>query len=142
MDLSDRAELENAEALGGVEGRLARAIPGDVRAQLSEEQVLRLVRALKPEPANHGLALKASFRWFGARYYLACFGGEERRSLSRLEEEGQLGAVPVGFTFFIVLGLVAVYGLFPIVIMIYLVKTALGIDFFDGPSGLHALLCG
>ena len=123
------------------ESRILRGIPGDIQEALTPEQILRLLWAVKPVPTKHGLALRASFRFFAKRYYLACFGGEDCRNVERLRAEGQLDAVPVGITLFLLLGLIAIYGIFPLVILLYLVKSWLGINFFDGPSALHLMLC-
>ncbi|MEZ5850111.1 MAG: hypothetical protein R3D68_05590 [Hyphomicrobiaceae bacterium] len=122
--------------------RILRSLPADIAAALTWEQRLRLVWAVKPIPTKHGLALRASFKLFGKRYYLAAFGGEDCRNIERLRSEGQTDAIPVGITFLIVFGLVAIYGLVPLAFLLYFVKSALGIDLFDGPSPFHPWFCG
>jgi len=124
------------------EKRILRSIPTDIAAALTREQQLRLVWSVKPVPTRHGITLRSSFRWFSKRYYLAVFGGEDCRNIERLRAEGQLDAIPMSLTFLIIAGLVVVYGVVPLAFLLYFVKSALGIDVFDGPSIFHPWFCG
>lgn len=128
--------------LDAAEHRLFLGIPDAVKSRLTEQEMLSLLRAVKPVPTSNGLALRASFRFFAERYYVAWFFGRDCRSIERLRAEGQLDAIPVGISFFILLGVIAAYGLFPIACMLYLFKSALGINIFDGPSPFHVMICG
>jgi hypothetical protein len=133
--------MTEATFFDAMERRIFRSIPEDIRACLSEQQVQMLIRAVKPIPTRHGIALRASFRWIEKRYYVAMFWGEDNRNIERLKAEGQTDVIPVGITFFILLSAIAAYAVMPIAIGLYMIKSMLGIDLFDGPSPLHQLMC-
>jgi hypothetical protein len=133
--------MTEATSFDAMERRILRSIPEDIRARLSDQQVELLIRAVKPIPTRHGIALRASFRWLEKRYYVAMFFGEDSRNVERLKAEGQTDAIPVGVTFFILLSAVAAYAVVPIAIALYMIKSMLGIDLFDGPSPFHQLFC-
>ena len=134
--------MTSAVSPDAMERRIFRSIPDDIKACLSDHQVQTLIAAVKPVPTKHGVALRASFRGPEKRYYVALFIGEDNRSIERLKAEGQVDAIPVGITFFILLSVIAIYAVVPIIIALYMIKSMLGIDLFDGPSPLHTLLCG
>lgn len=133
--------VRRAYTHNGLHQRLREQVPADVRDRLTHDQLTRLVEAVMPQQTNHGLALKATFRWITGRFYIAIIGGRERRSDNRLRAEGQT-IVPVGMSVFIFLALLAIYGAFPLALLLYLLKSALRIDFFEGPSPMHTWLCG
>ena len=124
------------------ERRILLSIPEDIKSALTDQQLSTLLRAVKPIPTRHGFAVRSSFRGIENRYYVAFFMGEDRRNVERLRAEGQMDAIPVGGTFLILFAIIGLYGLFPVVMMLYLIKSALGIDFFDGPSPIHNMICG
>jgi nitroreductase len=134
--------MDNQSYLDQFERRVIRSLPDDIKKSLTDQQLKTLLRAVVPVPSHHALALRASFRGIERRYYIALLCGEERRSAERLSAEGQVDAIPVGITFFILLAVAAIYGLFPLVIIGYMIKTMLGIDFLDGPSFVHTMVCG
>ena len=134
--------MSNASTWDSMDLRIIRSLPDDIKHALTDQQMAKLISAVKPVPTKHGIALRASFRGPERRYYVALFCGEDQRNMERLKAEGQVDAIPVGITFFILLGLVALYGLVPLVIIGYLLKSMLGIDFFEGPSMFHAMVCG
>lgn len=119
----------------------ATRIPEDIRAHLTRDEINRLAAAFAPAGGNHGIALKASFHWITGRYFLALLAGPERRSEQRLRAEGHVIA-PVGISVFVFLALLVCYGIVPLAFVLYLVKSALRINIMDGPSPLHAWMCG
>ena len=120
---------------------LAARIPQDIRDRLTRADCDRLAAVFAPAGGNHGIALKASFNWITGRYFLAFLAGRERRSEQRLRAEGHV-IVPVGISVFIFLALLICYGIVPLAFVLYLVKSALRINIMDGPSPLHAWMCG
>lgn len=142
VEIEAQPQFDLTEQCDEQELRILRGIPVDIQSVLTQEQMLRLLWSVKPVPTKHGIALRASFRFFSKRYYVAWFGGEDCRNIERLQAEGQLDAIPVGITMFVFVGAILIYGVFPLLVMLYLLKAALGIDFMDGPSMFHPLLCG
>ncbi len=128
--------------LDASERRLWQSIPADIHRALTPAQMLALLAAVKPVPVRHALALRASFRGLEKRYYTAFFFGEDGRNIERLRAEGQLDAIPVGVTFFVLIAALAAYGLVPLLFLVYMVKSMLGLDLMDGPSPIHTLICG
>jgi len=95
-----------------------------------------------PKASTHSFAYRLSSSIFGKRFYVALFIGPEQRSEERLELEEQRGSL-LGFffdvstmAFLIVFALIFVTG--ASVVIAYLIKTAAGIDLFEGPSIFHA----
>lgn len=120
--------------------RLIAALPFDIRESLSPSQLAALSTASRPQPSPHLVALRVSIPLPWRRIYLAFFLGRENRSLSRLHREGQTRARLVGFA--VGVGLCAVIGaaLIGAGVMLYLLKSAAGIDLLEGPSLMHGLL--
>ena len=94
--------------------------------------------AQAPSSSRHrATILKVSvptpFGW----YYLNIRFGQERRSVGRLIEEGQLSVRKVSLIY--TLALWAVFGFICLGVMvaIYLMKSVAGIDLFQGTSFLH-----
>lgn len=106
------------------------AIPADEQWQTTAQ-----------EAENHRVAYRASSSLFGRRFYLAFFMGTERRSTERLEREGQVQPFTRLFLFLVGLAWLVfwltVIALGLGVIAAYLVKSAAGINLFEGPSFLH-----
>lgn len=70
----------------------ARRIPSDILAALTPAQRDRLIDAITLRPGTHRIDLRTSVPLLGKRYYITLLAGPERRSLERLEKEGQLDA--------------------------------------------------
>lgn len=111
-----------------VKGLLAR-IPADIAASFSAEQLLGLKMGLgtrhwKIHPLDFRGTLKV-WRW---QYYYVLVAGRERRALTRAEIRGAY-YLKVLFGFVFILGC-TLLGL----LVLYLVKSAMGIDLFPGFS--------
>ena len=119
------------------------SVPGDIRANLSPEQVARLEMLLSLRRRAHGLDYRFSTTLLGRRFYFAILGGSETRALRRLREEGVLRAfhaVAVELAVVILAAALTICLLTGIAVVgIYLTKVALGIDVLDGPSSLHPI---
>ena len=115
-------------------------LPNDVRASLTDTQLSCISKALSATKGQHLIEYRASLPFFGHRYYLTVFFGPERRSLSRLVEEGQTDIHVITYAYVVILFLLVGGMTLSLVFLFYLAKSALGIDLFDGPSSLHDLL--
>jgi hypothetical protein len=106
-------------------------------ATLDEGQLTALRNAASQAPADRLVDFRASTRWFKQRYYVRVLIGHEKRNMTRLRQENQISVgktilmvLLVGWlttTTFLLFGLTA----------LYLIKSALGIDLFEGPSFMH-----
>ena len=121
-------------------GDLVRALPPALVDQLTFADLQRLTAAVVRPGASHIIDYRLSLPFGSRRFYVRLLFGRERRKLSRLIAEGQtnpwlmLAAAVLLFWFMITVSLVF------IAVGVYLLKTVLGIDLFDGPSFLHRLL--
>jgi hypothetical protein len=115
-------------------------LPDDIRASLTCEQVERL-SALMATQSQHALAWRASTSLLGRKFYLAVVSGKETRSMGRLRSE-RLSMPLMRLLLRIIIAaawitsmvlLSAVAG----IVLLYLIKSHLGIDLMDGPSPLH-----
>jgi hypothetical protein len=70
-------------------GAAPSAIPTDIQANLSQDQVQRLDAMLLPRRTEHAVDYRVSSDLFGRRFYLTLFAGSENRSQRRLQDEGQ-----------------------------------------------------
>lgn len=117
--------------------RLVSRLPAGVAATLSSEQLRALSAATQPTPSHHRIEYRVSVGLFGRRYYCTVFAGRDRRTLDRLRREGQISARAMSIAATVALFLVAGCGALLFVMAGYVLKSALGLDFFDGPSILH-----
>lgn len=104
-------------------------MPADVANSFSEEQLIALNKAIGGKSwARHKIDLRGTISFWRSSYYFVILGGKNRRELSRLEK--QLGRLSV--TFIVTLFLIgsALLGL----LLLYLLKSAMGIDLFPGFS--------
>lgn len=71
------------------------------------------------------------------RYFVSVRLGRERRTISRLVEEGQISIARVSLAY--TLAMWSVVGLVGLGVMVgmYMLKSLAGIDLLDGPSFLH-----
>ncbi len=120
--------------------RMMARIPHPLRASFSPEQLAALAQASVPVNSPHAIDYRVSFPLFGKRFYVTLLAGRERRSLSRLAAEGQIrfAQITTLYAMFVGLGLAAM--LIGIVMLLYFVKAALGLDLFEGESALHDML--
>ena len=119
---------------------LVRALPPTLVDQLTFDDLQRLAAAVDRPSAQHIMDYRLSLPFGSRRFYVRLLCGRERRKLSRLIAEGQtnpwltLAAAVLLFWFMITVSLVF------LAVGLYLLKTVLGIDLFDGPSFLHRIL--
>lgn len=119
--------------------RLLSGLPPEVAATLSATQLTFLAIAVKGLKTHHLVEYRVSVPIGRKRYYATFYFGPERRSRERLEREGQTQLASVSLFYFVVL--IAITGAATLAAgaLLYVVKSALGIDLFDGPSVLHGL---
>jgi hypothetical protein len=101
-------------------------VPDRVKVTFTEEQLSHLRNAIvNRQWRNHSIDLRGTIPWFKYRYYYVCIAGKNKRELSRAEQQASriINAVfLVGFlSISITLGL----------LVLYLLKSSLGIDIFD-----------
>lgn len=109
--------------------RLLERMPGDVADSFSEKQLSYLRNAIGArEWGRHKVDLRGTVKFFKWRYYYVVLAGRNRRTLSDKELKVAAlmnAALITGFvTFSILVGL----------IVLYLVKSALGINLIEGWS--------
>ena len=121
--------------------RLKSQIPASIKSSLSSEQLAALIDALVQPKAEHLFALRTSVRFWRGRHYVTLLLGREKRNEDRLRQEGQLDLKEVSLVTCLLGAGLIIYGIIPVLLILYLVKSAFGIDLFDGPSPLHILLC-
>lgn len=116
-------------------------IPADIRAALTLEQIVRLENMVVDRRALHAVDYRASTSFCGRHFYLTLFAGPESRSLRRLHAEGQrrtfhrVLAEIAGFC--LSMSLLACLMVGATVIVLYVTKSALGIDLLQGHTFLH-----
>lgn len=116
-------------------------VPSDIQAALSPRQVERLERIIADRRALHAVDYRASSSFCGRNFYLTLFVGPENRSLRRLRTEGQrrtlyrVLAEVAGFCMTISMLTCLIVG--ATVIVLYVAKSALGIDLMEGHTVLH-----
>ncbi len=115
-------------------------IPEHVRRTFSAAQLECLSSALAPPPSRHWIDWRVSIPFLGRRYYVTLLFGKERRDLARLHQEGQLSLSRIYVVYLILAlaGLVLMSAL--MLFALYLAKSTLGMDVFEGPSEFHEIL--
>ncbi len=109
--------------------RLLEKMPKKVASSFNEEQLSHLRNAIGArEWGKHKLDVRGTVKFFKWRYYYVILAGRNRRSLSekevRVARVLTASIVATFITFAVLLGL----------IVIYLIKSALGINLIDGWS--------
>lgn len=114
--------------------RLLERMPEDVAKSFNEEQLSHLRNAIGArEWGKHKLDLRGTIKLFKWRYYYVILAGRNRRSLSYKELR-----LAMLLNALILSSFVSISVLFGLIIL-YLLKSALGIDLIDGWSlGLWA----
>ena len=139
--LTDKHMLLQSTPPPAVTRRSATHIPQHIWDTLTDHQKTAIHTAIADRATNHIAAVRSSFRIAGRRYYLALLFGHERRSVERLRREGQLDPEEVSIIFMILGTLTLVYGFMLLILVVYMIKSLLGIDIMDGPSPLHVFIC-
>lgn len=109
--------------------RLLEKMPKKVASSFNEEQLSHLRNAIGArEWGKHKLDVRGTVKFFKWRYYYVILAGRNRRSLSekevRVARVLTASIIAIFITFAVLLGL----------IIIYLIKSALGINLIDGWS--------
>jgi hypothetical protein len=76
---------------------------------------------------------------FAGQCYLVVLAGRERRNEARLAAEGYTRPSRQATVYSIALVLLLAFSTFGILSFLYIIKSLVGIDLFDGPSTLHPL---
>ena len=109
--------------------RLLERMPDKVADSFSEEQLAYLRNAIGTrEWGRHKVDLRGTIKFFKWRYYYVVLAGRNRRTLSEKERRIAVLMNAVLITSFVS------FSIFVGLIVLYLVKSALGIDLIDGWS--------
>ena len=120
--------------------RAMAGMPEHVRCTFSAEQLECLSSVLTPKPARHWIDWRVSIPFLGRRYYVTLLFGKERRDLARLHQEGQLSLSRI-YVVYLILALAGLVLLSALILFaLYLAKSTLGMDVFEGPSEFHEIL--
>lgn len=120
--------------------RLFSHAPADFIKSFSDEQIAGLnAAAINADTRFHSIDFRTSLSFFGIPFYVTFLMGRERRSRERLAMEGQTQVHRVAIAHIILTVLIGLSLLAAVGCILYLVKSAVGIDLFDGNSSLHEL---
>ncbi len=119
--------------------RLLQSLPEDIRYSFTDAQLAGLSTANVTPRTSHLVDYCASLPWFGGRFYVRLFLGKERRNLSRLTSEGQISLPKTSIGFIFCIWMICCLALFGSVIVLYLIKSTMGINLLDGPSIFHPI---
>ncbi len=108
---------------------LKERLPGELRESFSDEQLEALKVAFGARKwGQHRVDLRATVRIWRWRYYFVFLAGRNKRDLTRGQQElsraAKAGTIALFLLFSLLLGLA----------VLYLIKSALGIDVFPGFS--------
>ena len=95
--------------------------------------------ASSPNQQHHLLDYRLSLGLGPNRFYFRLLLGRERRNVGRLRNERQLDASKASIFISAVLLLILGSAAFGAIIILYVAKSAMGIDLLDGPSPFHDL---
>ena len=108
---------------------LLNRMPSDVQASFTEEQLVHLKVAIGARQwGKHTVDCRSVIKFFKYRYYFVLLAGRNRRELSKKEQK--IAAISQAIT-------ISMFSFFVITILLlisYLVKSALGIDIFSNYS--------
>jgi len=99
-------------------------IPHSIRESLTAEQYQAIEKAYSEQWKRHPLDFRFSFGFWRWRYYVVLIGGRDRRRLTRKQQRFFSLA-----EFYFLMAYAASSALFGLLIL-YLIKSALGIDIF------------
>ncbi|MFZ2269792.1 MAG: hypothetical protein WAV95_19635 [Azonexus sp.] len=104
-------------------------LPGPSRSSFSDEQLIALKAGLGGRAwGHHAVDLRWTLRFWRWHYYFVVLAGRNRRELSRREAAIARMALAITISVFLIVS--TVLGL----LILYLLKSALGIDLFPGFS--------
>ena len=109
--------------------KLLDKVPADIRGSFSEDQLLALKVAVGGRTwGTHALDWRWTLKWWRWQWYFVFLAGRNRRSLSLREQQIEhMGTAVVALLLAVALGTLGV-------LVLYLVKSALGIDVIPGFS--------
>lgn len=99
-------------------------IPNSIRETLTPEQYQAIEKAYSSQWRRHPLDVRFSFGFWRWRYYVVLVGGRDRRQLTRKQQRFFSLA-----EFYFLMAYALTSALFGLLIL-YLIKSALGIDIF------------
>ncbi|WP_418312568.1 3-phosphoshikimate 1-carboxyvinyltransferase [Pseudoalteromonas aliena] len=108
---------------------LLERMPETIQDSFSDEQLTHLKVAIGARQwGNHALDCRGVIKILKYRYYFVVLAGRNRRGLSAKEQKMAKIAQAAIVTFFILIASLTV------ILALYLIKSALGIDIFEGYS--------
>lgn len=120
---------ERTQSSGWFEDGLMKRLPDDLQDSFSQEQIDALKVAFGARKwGTHPVDIRGTINIWSWRYYFVFLMGRNQRSLSRRER--QISLMMKTFFLFVFLMFSTVMGL----LVIYLLKSAAGIDLFPGFS--------
>lgn len=109
--------------------KLLDKVPADMRGSFSDEQLLALKIALGGRSwGTHAVDARWTLKWWRWQYYFVFLAGRNRRGLTDRERKIQRLSMAIFLTGFLLVS--ALVGIF----VLYIVKSALGIDLIPGYS--------
>lgn len=106
----------------------------------TDEQIAGLNAALvDADTPYHAIDYRTSISFFGIPFYITFLMGRERRSRERLAMEGQTQVHRVAIAHIVLTVLIALSCFAAVACILYLAKSAMGIDLFDGHFALHEM---
>ena len=120
-----RDQLKNETGLR----KLLDRMPQDVQDSFTEEQLANIKLAISARTwGSHAIDVRSTIKFFSYRYYYVFVAGRNRRELS--SRERKLGLLIQAVALAVFLTFSAVFG----ILVLYLLKSAAGIDIFAGFS--------
>lgn len=109
--------------------KLLDKLPADMRGSFSDDQLLALKLALGGRTKGaHALDLHFTLKWFRWQYYVVFLAGRNRRTLTARERNIQQISMALVLSVFLLVS--TLLG----ILVLYLIKSALGIDLIPGFS--------
>nr|WP_252728218.1 3-phosphoshikimate 1-carboxyvinyltransferase [Alteromonas sp. C1M14] len=101
-------------------------MPSEVAESLSEEQLIAINKALGGRSwARHKVDMRGTISFWRSRFYFVILAGRDRRELTRLEEQISKATTALMLALFVTFS--TLFGL----LVLYLIKSALGINIFE-----------
>ena len=112
--------------------KLLDKVPADMRGSFSEDQLLALKVAVGGRTwGTHTLDWRWTLKWWRWQWYFVFLAGRNRRTLSQREQQiERMGTAIVALVLLLLAVALGTLG----VLVLYLVKSALGIDLIPGFS--------
>jgi len=108
---------------------LLERMPKNIQSTFTDEQLAHLKIAIGARQwGNHAVDCRGVVKFFKYRYYYVFLAGRNRRELSLKEQK------IARFTQALILSIAAIFIILLTLLVLYLLKSALGIDIFDGYS--------